>query len=215
MSKVQCHSCKEYGHYAYQCVKVNVVTLPGIGTDKKKPPVMKQGKIGTREHLWYMDSGADMCFIAEDLLPDNYTDCPPVHAKGAMHQEGRMCPTVLFDAVIDGKKTTMFAAVAPSSMLPYPAIVGCNGAGLHIQWDVKVSTQSEKTPTSKVEQQADGEAGEASSQVLEESAEDPELAEETTTVQVHAEDSAGSDGLQQTNQHLPATPPQEQLTLGT
>lgn len=80
MSKVQCHNCKEYGHYAYQCVKVNVVTLPGLDGAHKKPPVMKHGKIGHKEHLWYMDSGADMCFIAEDLLPEDYTDCPPVHA---------------------------------------------------------------------------------------------------------------------------------------
>ena len=119
MSMIQCYNCKEYGHYAYQCVKVNVVTLPEMGSGAKKQPVMKTGMIGEREHLWYMDSGADMCFIADDQLPAKYTNCPPVHAKGAIHEDGRMCPTVLFDAMVDGKHTTMVAAVAPRSLLPY------------------------------------------------------------------------------------------------
>ena len=86
-----------------------------------------------------------------------------------------MCPTVLFDAVVDGKDTTMLAAVAPRSTLPYQAIVGRNGSGLHIQWEVTVSDTPEKTPTINVEQQERGEAGEASSQVLEERSNDPTL----------------------------------------
>ena len=128
---------------------------------------MKQGKIGEADH-WCMDSGADMCFIAEDLLPTDYMDGPPVHAKGAMHPEGKMCPTAVFNAEVDGKKTRMLAAVAQRQVLPYPAIVGRNGSGLHIQWDVKVTT----TPNVGL---ASDEAGEPSSQVLEESAKEPEL----------------------------------------
>jgi hypothetical protein len=89
---IQCHNCKQTGHYSWQCVKVNVVALPGCD-NQGKPPVMKRGKIGQRDHLWCMDSGADMCFVAEDLLPQNYLDGPPVHAKGAMHPDGKTCAT--------------------------------------------------------------------------------------------------------------------------
>lgn len=134
---VQCYNCKQMGHYAWQCVKVNVVALPGC-TNQGKPPVMKRGKIGKTEHLWCMDSGADMCFVAEDLLPPDYMDGPPVYAKGAMHPEGKTCATAVFDAEVDGKRTRMLAAVAPRQVLPYPAIVGRNGSGLHVQWDVQV-----------------------------------------------------------------------------
>ena len=63
MTKVQCHNCKEYGHYQYQCVKVNLVVLPQVLGQGKKPPVYKQGKIEGRETTWCMDSGADVCFI--------------------------------------------------------------------------------------------------------------------------------------------------------
>ena len=129
---VQCHNCKEFGHYAWQCVKVNIVSLPGLNSSKQ-PPVMKKGKIGTAEHLWCMDSGADMCFVARDLLPDSFQDGPLVHAKGAMHPDGKTCPTAIFDAEIEGKRTKMIAAVSSREDLPYPAIVGRNGTGLHIQ----------------------------------------------------------------------------------
>ena len=44
---IQCYNCKQMGHYAWQCVKVNVVALPGFDS-KTKPPVMKQGEA---EHL--------------------------------------------------------------------------------------------------------------------------------------------------------------------
>lgn len=97
-----------------------------------------------------------------------------------MHPDGKMCPTVLFNAAIDGKKTQMLAAVAPRSLLPYPAIVGRNGSGLNIQWEVNVSTRAEKSPDINLEQQESGEAGEPSSQVLDESAYDPEPATEDT-----------------------------------
>ena len=69
-----------------------------------------------------------------------------------------MCPTVQFKAVIDGKNTNMLAAVAPKSMLPYPAIVGRNGSGLHIQWDVTVTETAEDVPTTSGEQQKAKEA---------------------------------------------------------
>ena len=205
MSMIQCHNCKEYGHYAYQCVKVNVVTLPETGNGTTKQPVMKMGMIGEREHLWYMDSGADMCFIAEDLLPAKYTDCPPVHARGAMHEDGRMCPTVMFDAMVDGKYTTMLAAVAPRSLLPYPAIIGRNGTGLHIQWEVTVSDDAEKTPNDNMEQQEGGMAGETSSQELDESAHTPQPAGD--------EESSADKVLQQTDQHPPALPHRTPMDL--
>jgi hypothetical protein len=64
---------------------MNIVSLPGLHSSKQ-PPVIKKGKIGMAEHLWCMDSGADMCFVARDLLPDSYQDGPPAHAKGAMHR---------------------------------------------------------------------------------------------------------------------------------
>ena len=104
-------------------MKVNVVVLPQVLGKRQKPPVFKQGKIGEPETTWCMDSGADMCFIAKNLLPAQYVPCPPVGAQGAMHEDGKMCPTVQFQAVVDGKKTNMLAAVAPSN-IPYPAIVG-------------------------------------------------------------------------------------------
>ena len=40
-----------------------------------------------------------------------------------------------FDAEVDGKRTRMLAA---RQVLPYLAIVGRNGTGLHVQWDVQV-----------------------------------------------------------------------------
>ena len=43
MSTVKCNNCGQYGHYAWQCIKVNLVSLPSIATT---PPVMKPGKIG-------------------------------------------------------------------------------------------------------------------------------------------------------------------------
>jgi len=124
------------GHYAWQCVKVNLVSLPAQAST---PPVMKQGKVGDRPHLWLMDSGADICFIAEDLLPPEYMDGPPVYAKGALHPDGKCCPTAIFPAEIDGKRTTMQAAVVARSELPYPAIVGRDRSGLHIVWHATVS----------------------------------------------------------------------------
>ena len=67
MSMMKCNNCGQYGHYAWQCIKVNLVSLPSTAAT---PPVIKQGKIGD---TWYMlDSGADFCFIAKDLLP---ADC--------------------------------------------------------------------------------------------------------------------------------------------
>lgn len=54
-----------------------------------------------------MDLGADMCFISEDLLPPDYRDGHPVYAKGAMYPKGTTCPTAVFDAEIDGKRTRM------------------------------------------------------------------------------------------------------------
>lgn len=109
------------------------------------------------------------------------------------------------DAVVDGKDTTMLAAVAPRSTLPYPAIVGRNGSGLQIQWEVTVSDTPEKTPTTNVEQQEPGEAGEASSQVLEERANDPPPASETHPL-------SDSTTLQQAVNHLPAKPQSSSLT---
>ena len=47
---IQCHNCKQMGHYSWQCVKVNVVALPGCD-NQAKPPVMKRGKIGKTDHL--------------------------------------------------------------------------------------------------------------------------------------------------------------------
>ena len=86
---IQCHNCKQMGHYSWQCVKVNVVALPG-SDNQAKPPVMKRGKIGKTDHLWCMDSGADMCFVAKDLLSPDYRDGPPVHAKGQCIQKERL-----------------------------------------------------------------------------------------------------------------------------
>ena len=98
------------------------MALPGCD-NQAKPPVMKRGKIGKTDHLWCMDSGVDMCFVAEDLLPSDYRDGPPVHTKGAMHPEGKTCATAVFDAEVDGKRTRMLmlAAVAPREVLPHPA----------------------------------------------------------------------------------------------
>ena len=107
---IQCYNCKQMGHYAWQCVKVNVVALPGFDS-KTKPPVMKQGRIGEAEHLWCMDSRADMCFISEDLLPPNYMDGPPVHA---MHPDSKTCPTAVFDA----EGGTKAGATLPSNRRP-------------------------------------------------------------------------------------------------
>lgn len=147
MSQVKCSICSKFGHYASQCVKVNLVSLPGSSTT---PPVMKPGKIGEAPHLWYMDSGADFCFIAEDLLPPGYNDGPPVHATGALSETGKNYPTAVFPAEIEGKKSLMCAAVIPRHCLPYPAIVGRSGSGLHISWDAKV-TQPTQTPTESLQ----------------------------------------------------------------
>jgi hypothetical protein len=38
----------------------------------------------------------------------------------------------------------MIAAVSSRKDLPYPAIVGRNGTGLHIQWDVKVTSPAKQ-----------------------------------------------------------------------
>ena len=77
-----------------------------------------------------MDSGADMCFVTEDLLPPDYRmDLQCTHAKGAMHPEVKTCATAMFDAEVDVKRTRMLAAVAPRQVLPYPAIVGRNAPG--------------------------------------------------------------------------------------
>jgi hypothetical protein len=105
----------------------------------------------------------------------------------------------VFDAEVDGKRTRMLAAVAPRQELPYPAIVGRNGSGLHVQWDVQVmdspgndkkDTSIQRShvpskdcnkPTSEIldvltSQGGDCEAEEPGSQVLEESA----MTEETS-----------------------------------
>ena len=63
---------------------------------------------------------------SEDLLPVDYQDGPPVHAIGALSKSGKNCPTAIFSAEIEGKKTIMTAAVVPRQELPYPAIVGRN-----------------------------------------------------------------------------------------
>ena len=55
MSTIKCHNCGQYGHYAWQCVTVNLVALPA---QTKTPPVMKSGKVGDKPHLWLMDGGA-------------------------------------------------------------------------------------------------------------------------------------------------------------
>ena len=92
MSKVQCYNCKEYGHYAYQCVKVNVVVLPQVLGKRQKPPVFKQGKIGEQETTWCMDSGADMCFIAEDLLPAQYVPSKSTRSHARGRKDVPYCP---------------------------------------------------------------------------------------------------------------------------
>ena len=152
------------------------VIVPGCD-NQAKPPVMKRVKIGKTDHLWCMDSGADMCLIAEDLLPPDYQDGPPVHAKGAIHPEGKTCATAVFDAEVDGKRTQMLAAVAPRQVLPYPAIVGRNGSRLHVQWDVQVMDPQESNREQLLPLRNDGDlsqprgketrAGETSSQELE------------------------------------------------
>ena len=168
---------------------VTCATFP-VGQAKPLPPVMKRGKIVKTDHLWCMDSGADMCFIAEDLLPPDYRDGPPVHAKGAMHPEGKTCATAVFDAEVDGKRTRMLAAIAPRQVLPYPAIVGRNGSELHVQWDVQVMDpqESNRLREQPLPLSNDGDlsqprgketrAGETSSQELDENV----IADETSIV---------------------------------
>lgn len=68
-----------------------------------------------------------------------------------------MCTTAIFRAELEGKKTRMLAVVVPRELLPYPAIVGRNGSGLHLQWNVRVLDENT-------------ERGEPSSQVLDENA---------------------------------------------
>jgi hypothetical protein len=63
------------------------VALPGCD-NQGRPPVMKRGKIGHTDHLRCMNSEVDMCFVAEDFLPQDYLDGPPEHVKGAVHPEG-------------------------------------------------------------------------------------------------------------------------------
>ena len=122
LSKIQCHNCKEMGHFAWQCVKVNIVSLPGL-TSSTHPPVMKPGKIGAREHLWCMDSGADMCFVAKDLLSDRYQNGPPVHARGALHPDGKICLTVIFDAEIAGCHQTHYPLMHVDLMCCTPFLI--------------------------------------------------------------------------------------------
>ena len=100
-------------------------------------------------------------------------------------------------------------------MLPYPAIVGRNGSGLHIQWAVTVSEEKEESTLTSLEQQENGEAGETGSQVLEESADDPSPATETDNPEQQGDSSADANALQQTNQHCPATANHEQVAHGT
>jgi hypothetical protein len=80
-----------------------------------RPPVMKRGKIGHTDHLWCMDSWLDMCNL---LLTTRLPGWTPVHAKRAMHPEGKTCATAVFDARVDGRKTHMQAAVTPRQVLP-------------------------------------------------------------------------------------------------
>ena len=69
-----------------------------------------------------------------------------MHAKGGIHREVKTCATEVFDAEVDGKRTRMLAAVAPRQVLPYPAIVGQNGSGLHVHQEMDPQGSNREQP---------------------------------------------------------------------
>lgn len=139
-SNVTCLKCREKGHKAEHCVKVNLVKIPclfGVGIT---PPITKPGKVGGREVELFMDSGADMAIIARELLPDEYIQCYPVQVTGVNSKsQPRTFQTALFPAVVDGHEVTMIAAVEEGDHLPHPFIIGRSVPGLEIKWQVDIN----------------------------------------------------------------------------
>lgn len=88
-------------------MKVNLVQIPGLFDKNATLPVLKS-EIGDKQVTMLMDSGADISVIARDLLPRDYVQCLPVHAKGfGSGPAPKLCQTATFQAEIDGKQVQL------------------------------------------------------------------------------------------------------------
>ena len=133
----------------------------------------------------FMDSGADISVIARDLLPEDNVQCLPVLAKGfGSSTKPEILQTALFQAEINGQPLQLLAAVAPRHAMTHPVIIGRHIPGKKVQWNVTIQDDPDQPNQQQIGEA--GEAGEPTSQVVEESTQDPQPSQEwTAEQQVH------------------------------
>jgi hypothetical protein len=76
----------------------------------------------------FMDSGADISIIEEDLLPEGAVQCYPEIVNGITRD------TALVQAEIGGTKLTFYAAVVPKGTFSHPVIVGRDTLHHKVVW---------------------------------------------------------------------------------
>jgi hypothetical protein len=99
------------------------------------------GKIGEQPvKAMLCDSGATICVVAEELLPDGTEKLERVWI-GTVGMDPKPYPTVAVPAEVDGKKLELYAAVMPEQLLPYPVILGRYIPGKKVAWSMTVSDE--------------------------------------------------------------------------
>ena len=200
-SQLVCFKCGEIGHIARDCVKINLVQIPSLFDKMTPSPVLRPGKIGNKPVSMFMDSGADISVIARDLLPEDNVQCLPVLAKGfGSSTKPETLQTALFQA---GQPLQLLAAVAPRHAMTHPVIIGRHIPGKKVQDDPDQPNQQQIREA--------GEAGEPTSQVVEERAQDPQPSQEKTAEQLAQQPNLHSADRAHPNQLTP--PNLEELDL--
>ena len=191
-------------------MKINLVQIPSLFDKKTPSPVFRPGKIGNKPVSMFMDSGADISVIARDLLPEDNVQCLPVLAKGfGSSTKPETLQTALFQAEINGQPLQLLAAVAPRHAMTHPVIIGRHIPGKKVQWNVTIQDDPDQPNQQQIREA--GEAGEPTSQVVEERAQDPQPSQEKTTEQLAQQPNLHSADRAHPNQLTP--PNLEELDL--